>query len=54
MIYAIDKILKEKGLNVDKASYNDLKNVICNKKHGKVNVKGCIIEVSKNHLKLIM
>lgn len=54
MIYAIDRILKRKGLNVDKASYNDLKNVIVNKKNGQVNVKGCTIEISKNHLKLIM
>ena len=51
VLYSLDKLLKERGVSVDKATFNDVKNLLLQKKAGQVNARHSTIIVTKENIK---
>lgn len=50
LMYSIDEVLKNQDISIDKATFNDVKNVVSQKKMGRVNAKGAEIVISSNSI----
>lgn len=50
LMYSIDEVLKKQDISIDKATFNDVKNVVSQRKPGIVNAKGAEIVISSNSI----
>lgn len=50
LMYSIDEVLKKQDISIDKATFNDVKNVVSQRKSGTVNAKGAEIVISEKSI----